>query len=152
MAYATKDQIKSLFRDFADNTEAAVNDDDLDLFIDNSTELIDSRVGEYYTLPITEVDSPKAFKMLRQVQMYQVACIVDDILNSYEGAEIKPGWCKKANMLLSAIAPENEAGCKKCEPTTKLGDASYIGSPSERNTIKVSNIAGPTFVKGVDKW
>ena len=50
MAYATKDQIKSLFRDFADNTEAAVNDDDLDLFIDNSTELIDSRVGEYYTL------------------------------------------------------------------------------------------------------
>lgn len=153
MAYATKDEIKAMFRDFADNDEAAVNDADLDLFIDNSTSIINAKIGTLYTLPITEANNPESFKILKQLQMFKVACTVDDILNDYSEADKKPMWCKKAHMLMEALVPPyDKKNCKQCEPTMILPDAPYLGTAKNRNKITVSATQGRTFVKGQDNW
>ena len=70
MSYATREDVKSMFRDFADNSEAAVSDLELDLFLDNSTAMIDAKIGTLYALPITELANPQSFKILNQLQMF----------------------------------------------------------------------------------
>lgn len=153
MAYALKQDIKSMFRNFADNTEAAVTDTELDLFIDNSTAIIDAKVGTLYTLPITELDNPQSFKILKQVQMYQVACIVDDILNDYAEADKKPMWCKMAANLLTALVPGiDPKTCRQCVPTMILPDAPYIGTMEQRNRITLSSTSGTVFKKNENNW
>ena len=153
MSYATKEDIKSMFRDFADNSEAAVNDTELDLFIDNSTAIIDAKIGTLYQMPITEGDNPESFKILKQLQMFKVACIVDDILNSYGEADKKPMWCKKAQALLTALVPDiNPKTCRQCVPTMKLPDAPYVGTPTQRNKISISATSGTVIKKNQDNW
>ncbi len=44
MTYATKDEIKSMFRDFPTNTNAAVDDTDLDLFLNNTESVINAQI------------------------------------------------------------------------------------------------------------
>lgn len=151
MSYATRDEVKSMFRDFADNSEAAVDDTELDLFLDNTTSIINAKIGTLYMLPITEVDNPESFKILKQLQMYKVACIVDDILNDYSEADKKPTWCKKAEMLLKALVPDREK-CKQCKPTMLLPDANFLGTDTQRSRIKLSATSGATFRKGEDNW
>ena len=69
MSYASKDEIKAMIRDFAYNPEAAVDDADLDLFLTNSTSVIDAKIGTLYTLPITLGSNPQSFAILKQLQM-----------------------------------------------------------------------------------
>lgn len=153
MSYATTDEIKTMFRDFADNSEAAVDDAELTLFLENTKSIIDAKIGTLYQLPINSTDNPESFKILKQLQMYKVACIVDDILNDYSEADKKPMWCKKAHMLLEALVPsKNEKTCKQCEPTMKLPDAPYLGTATQRGRIKVSATEGRIFKKGADNW
>jgi len=153
MAYATKDDVKALFRDFADNADAAVNDSDLDLFIDNTTSIIDSKIRTLYSMPITEANNPESFKVLKQLQMYKIACMVDDILNDYSEADKKPMWCKKANMLMEAIVPPKDPKtCKQCEPTLKLPDATYLGTSIQRGKVTINRTSGTVFRKGEDNW
>ena len=153
MSYATKDDIKSMFRNFSDNSEAAVTDTELDLFIDNTTAMIDSRIGTLYQMPITSLLYPESFKVLKQLQMYKIACIVDDILNSYGEADKKPTWCKQFHELMTALVPPiNPTTCKQCPPTMKLPDAVYVGTPEQTNRITLSRTSGAIFSKGGDNW
>lgn len=152
MSYATEENISSMFRevDFA-ATDAAVDSTDISLFLDNTTAIINAKIGTLYTLPIVEVDHPESFKILKQLQMYMVACIVDDILNNYDKAEKKPGWCKKAETLMHALVPDREK-CKQCKPTMILPDAEYLGTDTEKARIKISATTGVTFRKGEKNW
>lgn len=153
MAYATLDDVKAMFRDYADNADAAVNDADLTLYLDNTTAIINAKIGTLYAMPITNGDNPESFKILKQLQMFKVACIVDDILNNYSEADKKPDWCKKAHKLLEALVPSIDLKtCKQCPPTMKLPDADYLGVPIQRNRIRISSTTGQTFRKGEDNW
>ncbi len=153
MSYATIDEVKSMFRDFADNVDAAVTDAEITLFLDNSTSIIDAKIGTLYTLPITIGANPKSFAILKQLQMFKVACIVDDILNSYGEADKKPMWCKKAQTLLKDLVPDiSPKTGRQPEPTMKLPDATYNGTPTAQNKIRVSATTGTQFNKGVDSW
>lgn len=152
MPYATKDEVKSLFRDFADNSQAAVDDADLDLFIANTDAVIDAKIGTLYTLPITLTDNPQSFAILKQIQMFKVACIVDDILNDYAEADKKPMWCKKADYLLESLVPSKGSDCKQCEPTMILPDATYTGTDEERGVLSAKATTGTIFKKGQDNW
>jgi hypothetical protein len=153
MSYATRDEVKSMFRDFADNSEAAVVDTEIDLFLDNTTAVIDSKVGTLYSLPLTLLDNPQSWAILKQLQMYKVACIIDDILNDYAEADKKPMWCKKAKMLLNEIIPPvDPKTCKQCEPTLKLPDAIYLGTPTQKSRMTVSKTSGTIFKKGENNW
>ena len=152
MSYATKEDIKSLFRDFADNSEAAVNDADLDLFIANSTAVIDAKIGTLYLLPITEIVNPLSFAILKQLQMFKVACIVDDILNSYGEGDKKPTWCKKAMELMNSLVPEKKNNCVQCEPTMKLPDTPYLGTSVQQGQIRIAATTGTVFKKGANNW
>ncbi len=152
MGYASKDEIKAMFRDFASNTEAAVDDTDLDLFIENSTAQIDAEIGALYALPITLIGNPLSFAILKQLQMYEVACIVDDIINSYSESDKKPMWCKKYTDLMTKLIPKVGSGCKRCIPQFKLPDAIYLGTETQKSRITLSSTSGTQFQKGVDAW
>lgn len=153
MSYATKDDVKSLFRNFANNSQAAVTDAKLDLFLENTTSMIDSKIGTLYVLPITEVGNPESFKILKQLQMYKVACIVDDILNNYSEADKKPMWCEKAEELMNMLVPPyDKKTCKQCKPTMMLPDANYTGTITEKSTITVNATSGTIFKKGSNNW
>lgn len=153
MSYATIDHVKSLFRDLADSSEAAVSDAEITDFLDNSTAIIDAKVGTLYSMPLTEVDNPVSFSILKQLQMFKVACIIDDILNDYAEADKKPGWCKKAHELMNQIVPPMDPKtCRQCEPTLKLPDAIYLGTSVQKGKMTISKTSGAIFTKGGDNW
>lgn len=153
MSYATIDEVKSMFRDFADNSEAAVTDSEIQLFLDNTCAMIDAKIGTLYQMPITNAINPESFKILKQVHMFKVACIIDDILNDYAEADKKPMWCKKAAMIMEALVPPMDPKtCRQCEPTMKLPDAVYIGTKTQTNQIKMNPTQGTIFQKGGDNW
>lgn len=153
MSYATIDEVKSMFRNFDGGSNPAVTDTEIQLFLDNTASMIDAKIGTLYTLPITELDNPESFKILKQIHMFKVACIIDDILNDYAEADKKPGWCKKAEMLMKAlIPPYDEKNCRQCEPTMKLPDANYEGTAIQKNKITINRTSGTIFKKGEDNW
>lgn len=152
MSYATIDNVKSLFRDFADNPDAAVTDDELQEFLDDANAIVNAKIGTLYAMPITEIDNPESFKILRRLETFKVACVVDDILNSYGEADKKPMWCKKATELMNELVPPKKANCKQCEPTMKLPDALYLGTSTQRGKIKISATEGTVFRKNENNW
>lgn len=152
MSYASKNEIKSMFRDFSDNADAAVDDTDLDLFLANSTAIIDAKIGTLYSMPITLINNPQSFAILKQLQMFKVACEVDEILNSYGEADKKPTWCKKAMLLMTELIPEKKSGCTQCEPTMKLPDTPYLGTTTQQGQIRIGATTGTTFTKGANNW
>jgi len=153
MSYATKDEVKTMFRDFADNSEAAVVDTEIDLFLTNTTSVINAKVGTLYSMPITLLTNPESFAILKQLQMFKVAGIIDDILNDYAEADKKPMWDKKAMALLNEIIPPiNPKTCKQCEPTLKLPDAIYTGTATQKNRMTISKTSGVIFKKGENNW
>ena len=83
MSYATVEEIRSMFRDLDDTSEAAITTAEIQLFLDNNTAIIDAKIGTLYTLPITLIDNPLSFPILKQIQMFLVASVVDEILNSH---------------------------------------------------------------------
>ena len=152
MSYATVDEVKSMFRNFTSTSNPAVTDAEITAFLDNTTAMIDAKIGTLYQMPITVGVNPESFKILKQIQMFKVACIIDDILNSYSEADKKPMWCKKAEALMKALVPPRENGCRQCEPTMKLPDAVYEGTDTQRNRISIGATTGTVFKKGADNW
>ena len=149
MSYATIANVKSLFRDFADNADAAVNDVELQDFLDDAEVTINSKIGTLYTLPITVPANPESYKVLAMIEKYIAAGVVDDILNSYSEADKKPMWTEKAMKMLKALVPpKNKSDCNQCEPTMKLPDAIYNGTSVQRGKIKLSATSGRQFTKG----
>jgi len=153
MSYATVDEVKSMFRDFTDSSDPAVTDAEITLFLDNSTGIIDAKIGTLYTLPATLIDNPVSFSILKQVQMFMVASVIDEILNSYGEADKKPAWGMKAEQLMDSLVPGiDPKTCKQCEPTMKLPDLVYVGTSSQRGKMTISKTSGTIFVKGADNW
>ncbi len=153
MSYATPDNVKSLFRDFADNSEAAVDDTEIQEFLDDAHSIINAKIKTLYTLPITVIDNPESFAILRRLETYQVACVVDDILNNYSEADKKPQWCKKAKELMNELVPPRDPKtCRQCEPTMKLPDAPYLGINEQKNRISVGAKTPPVFKKNGNNW
>lgn len=152
MSYALKDDVKALFRHFADNTDAAVTDTEIDAFLDSDTAYIDSRLNGLYLLPITSGANPESFKILKQINAFRVAAIVDDILNNYTNDQKKPSWLRMANEMLNNIAPEKDKSGKQKEPNNKLIDATYLGTNVQQGKFKLSSTDTTTFRKGTDTW
>jgi hypothetical protein len=154
MSYATVDDVKGCFRNFASNSEAAVTDAKIEAWLESAHAMINGRIGTLYSMPITEDDYPESFKILAQIEAFKVAGIVDDILNSYSEADKKPTWEKRAMDMLLELVPKKDKDGKQPEPTTKLPDAIYIGTRQQTARPKFSsgNTDAPTFVKGGDNW
>ena len=152
MSYAAKEDVKALFRHFADNADAAVTDTEIETFLSSDTAYIDSRLSGLYVLPILAIDSPESFKILKQINAFRVAAIVDDILNNYTNDQKKPSWLRMANDMLNMIAPERDKKGKQNEPNSKLVDAVYLGTNVQQGKFKLSSTDTTTFKKGTDTW
>ena len=153
MSYATVANVKSLFRQFNSGANPAVTDDEIQEFLDSSNSMINAKLGTLYTLPITVGANPESFNIVRRLETYFVADIVDDILNTYSEADKKPMWGTKGQRLLDELVPPiDPKTCKQCAPTMKLPDTPYTGTVSTRSKIKLSATTGRQFSKGVDTW
>jgi len=153
MSYASVDNVKSMFRCLDDSvTDPALTNAEIQEFIDEACATIDGCIGEIYQLPITEIDNPKSFLILKKLTRMKVASVVDDILNDYAEADKKPMWGKQAKMLLEKICPPKKGNCQRCEPSMKLPDAEFIGVNIPGDTIKVKATTGVNFRKNRDDW
>lgn len=152
MSYATADDIATMFRNLdLTISNPALSQVEIEQFIEEQEAFINARIGTLYQLPITEANNPQSFKILKLASKYAVACIVDDILNDYAEADKKPQWCKKFTSMMNDLVPELK-NCKQCEPITKLPDAIYLGTRSQKARISVSQTSTPVFTKGGDNW
>jgi len=149
MSYTTIAQVKSLFRDFADNSEAAVVDSEITEFLNETAEMIDAKLATLYTLPLSDAG---ALLVVGKIEKFLVAGIVDDILNNYSEADKKPEWSKRGHALLNELIPKRTAKGIQPEPTMKLPNEDYLGTSRQRNKIKVSSTSGTIFQKGQDNW
>ena len=152
MSYATPADVKACFRNFASSTEAAVTDIKIQAWLDATSAMIDGRIGTLYALPINETDSPLSFEILKQIESFKVAGIVDDVLNTYSEADKKPLWEKRAMDMLKELVPPKDSKGNQPSPTTKLPDATYIGTQTQKSTIRASSTNAPIFTKGGDNW
>jgi hypothetical protein len=153
MSYATPTNVKSMFRNFASGSSPAVTDAEIQEFLDDASNIIDSKIGTTYQLPITIGDNPASFSILKRIEIFMVAAIVDDILNSYGEADKKPIWGKKAEDLLNEYVPKyDKSKCIQCDPTSRLPDAVYLGTSTQRGRIKLNPTSGTTFTKGGNNW
>ena len=152
MAYATKHNVKMLFRDFPADADAAIPDTHLDTFLDQTSAVIDARLSGLYSLPITELGNPASFVMLAHIQSMYVASMVDDILNNYTEADKKPNWYKRAMEQLNMIAPLKNSKGEQPEPSSFLPDADYLGTNIQKGKFKLSSTDTAIFKKGVDNW
>jgi hypothetical protein len=152
MSYATKDDVKALFRHFADNADAAVTDTEIDNFLAADASYIDSRLYGLYALPITSGANPESFKILSQIDAFKVAAIVDDILNNYSNDQKKPNWDKRAEEMLENIAPKKDKSGKQVDPNAKLIDATYLGTNVQKGKFKANSTDSTQFKKGTDTW
>lgn len=87
MSYCTKAQVKAMFRNLENSTDPAVTDASLDEFIAEADSSINARLKGVYVLPITEGTNPESFVILRKICRLLVACVVDNILNTYAEAD-----------------------------------------------------------------
>lgn len=152
MSYATPQNVADLFRQLdLTKTNTAVTSTKIQEWLDGASAMIDSRIGVLYQLPITSGANPLSFAILKQIESFYVAGIVDDILNSYSDGDKKPMWEKRAAMMLDMYAPED---CDKdCAPKSKLPDAIYLGTSIQQGGLKIhSSNTAPTFTKGGNNW
>ncbi len=152
MSYATPADVAGLFRNLdLTKTDTAVTSAQIQGWLDSTFATINSRIGLLYTLPLNGTDNPLSMSILKMIEMFYVAGIVDDILNSYSDGDKKPYWEKRAAALLDQYAP---ADCKKdCSPTSRLPDAIYLETPVLRGAFRASNTTtDPVFVKGANNW
>jgi len=152
MSYAAPTDVEALFRKLSTTkTDTAVTTAKIQDWLDNASAMIDARIGKLYRLPITSGSNPQSFKILKQIEAFMVAGIVDDILNTYTQADKKPMWEKRASLILDSYAPED---CKKdCEPASLLPDAEYLGTSVQKGTFKANNTTSdPIFKKGANNW
>lgn len=153
MSYATPADVKACFRNFATGSEAAVTDAKIQSWLDAKFAMINGKINTLYS-PIVVADSPESVKILKEIEAFLVAGIVDDVLNTYAEADKKPQWEKRGMMMLNELVPGKDKDGKQPEPTTKLPDAVYIGTRAQTAQPKISsgNSNGPTFIKGGDNW
>lgn len=145
MAYSTKELIQAEIRGFAVNaTGTVVTDDSLTEFIEQVDTYIDLKLKKKYQVPISEVDSPRAFSILKTISTYLVVCRVKRILETKvvdtkaTAQDVKtPNYCAEGQAMLKEIVdgdlPLDDV------PTTDAGGgvASYASSHCVKNKFKV---------------
>lgn len=146
--YAQISDIKQLFPNFPENRDALVNETSIGEYLRHSYQVINGRIANYYETPILVADSPCSYEILREIQAFYAADIVDRVLNPGRKVTEGPHWGQKAYRLLNEIAPDPNRGE---HPTTILPDATYIGSRIH-NAVVSGSTGDPVFTKAGDQW
>lgn len=146
MAYGATEDVESFFKsiDFSATT-AAVDEDEVEDFIDRASARIDSKIAKKYVVPVTGTES---VKVLTDLVVRTVAATVIRILNSTVGVS--------ENELNRAAALEKSArddladivSGKSLLPDATLASATAL-DPFSYN---LTNDQQPVFEKEVDQW
>lgn len=152
MSFATVENVKAYFRNFATTTQAAVTDAKIQTWLDSAHLMVMGKLHTLYS-PINQTDHPSSCLIIVDMEAMKVAGIVDDILNSYSEASLKPRWDLKAEKLLNEYVPPKDSKTgKQNEPDIKLPDAVYVGTNEQTTKPRISTTGTAIFIKGQDNW
>lgn len=151
MSYSTVTKVTSMFRNLKiDQPNSALTTAEIQEFLDETQVEINSCLSRFYDIPNIGSDTQI---VLGKVEYLIVAGIVDDILNNYAEAKLKPQYDKKGRELLAKYMPTlDKKSCEWCDPMALLPDTTYKGLPSTTSSISVSQQNTRQFKKGIDTW
>lgn len=151
MGYSTVSKVQSMFRNLKlDANNSALTTAEIQVWLDEAHEEIYSCLEQFYKL---ESAGARSLLILSKIETLKVAALVDDVLNNYSEAKMKPQYDKKAMDLLAKYIPQfNKTKCEWCDPIALFPDTPYNGLPSSTTAISVQSQGTATFKKGVDAW
>lgn len=162
MAYTTEAKVKTMFRDIVINpatgnpeTETAVTSETVTELITEADAFIDGKLFDYYTTPITGVNS---LIMVGRISKLLVAHDIKMILESIDQSsdkkqEIQGNLRAQATSLLSDIMPNWDSDSDQwVEPVVQLVDAPRKAVSSKTGSVFQSNSGTVTITKGGDNW
>lgn len=150
MAYSTNAQVASEFKSITFSSSTSVTDTEVDRFIVEADEEINSQIGRVYVVPIVEADSPLAFPVVRMLSIWLVAERVREImqLKSIMPTRLKQQGrmpldsAERAREMLESIAARKMQLLDAKLKTTHGGVASFNSD----------NAIDAQWEKGVDQW
>lgn len=157
MAYATKSDVASLFRDITFDTDNAVTGTEVTNIITEVEAEINALLYDHYVVPITGIESLKIMKMISR---YKAAHVVKTILETNEQTSDKvqdnqTNLEKKANDLLKKIIPTwDEKCCEWIDPVLKLTDATRKGTSPDAASVfsSANNVSKREIKRGGNNW
>lgn len=151
MAFSTVTKVQAMFRNLKlDAANSALTTAEIQVWLDEAYEEILSCLEQFYTMSSA---GPRSLTILSKIETLKVAALVDDVLNNYSDAKLKPQYDKKADAILEKYIPRfNNSKCEWCDPEAKLPDTPYLGLPSSTTEMTVQSQGPATFKKGVDSW
>lgn len=151
MAYSTAAQVASEFKSITFSSSTSVTDTEVDRFIDEADEVINSRIGLKYSLvdDITLVDNPLAFPILRQISIWLVADRLREIMQVKDIGDDRikqgaraPNSAARAEKMLDAIA----------KGTLLLRDVDLNTTHDGFKSFATDEGLEHQFKKDVDQW
>lgn len=145
MAYSTNSQVAGEFKNISFSASTPVTDTEVDRFIEEIDQYIDSRIGKKYEVPVT---GSASIIILRQISIWLVADRVKKILeiknvNSKAVAQgVRPGLYEEAMEMLDDIV----------DGDLLLPDATLLSSGDGFDSYTYANSIDPTFKRNTDQW
>lgn len=158
MAYTSEDKVKAIFRKInIDASNSALTPTELTIFIDEAEAEMNGVLFDYYTVPITGVESLKIVSKISTLKVAHLIMVgpLKDMHKKLEGEGNLMDLGKMAQDLLDKLIPEWDAkneSFKKAK--VRLYDAAAKDyGPGKGSKFRVSTPTGdPIFKKGVDSW
>ena len=146
MAYCTIDDIKADFRDIEFSAKAALTEAEIEVFIDEESAYIDSRIGNRYITPIT---GPNSLLVTKKVCTFLVSARVRAVLEIKVIARVKSEFRDTSSVV--ARRPE------KMLTDISLGhilliDAPLISAETGISSFNVDNNVVPFFDTTKQQW
>lgn len=163
MGYTTIASVKRMFRSIKIEAETgtasqdtAITNEDVEEFIIDADAEIDSKLSEFYKVPITGVE---ALKYVGVISKYKVAHVIKTVLEAQSQTsdrelDVQTNLSKKADELLNALLPKYVNG-KLVDSQVNLTDAVKTAVGPDSGSVFGTNYAGvreSQIKKGGGNW
>lgn len=150
MAYSTKSEIESEFKNLTFGADTNVTENDVSAFIDEADALIDTHVGSRYVVPVTS-SSPSALKLMKLCSRTLVAARVRAIM------AVKQASNQDANFEGRGAVGFNTSDVMKMlrdikDGKTDLSDGIALGTGGGFSSYTQANSISPVVKKDERQW
>lgn len=164
MAYATVDQIRSMFRQIKisaatgdDSTETVVTTEDVDEFIEEVESELNAKLSLYYITPITGTESLKIMRRIVRMKVSHIIKGVLEVQDAEKTQDVQADLDKKANKMIETLLPQENPVTRITDPPKMpLPDADVKETSPRNGSLFKTSVSGttvePTITKGGNNW
>lgn len=149
MPYSSVAQIQGEFRSLSIGSSTAITTAETEEFIAEADALIDSKVGLRYLVPISSVNSPKSFLIMRMISRKLVSYRIKDILEVKGSAEPQTNQVVRGDLSRKDLLQMLEDIAKG---KMILEDATVASTSQGLSSFAVENCEEQFFKKNTDQW